>query len=73
MKKTHLLGLALWRGGVILAGGYLAYQGLRMLLSFTDAQLELAVAILVTGILFVFASVVGERIQDLRSERSQGE
>jgi len=73
MKKTHFWGLALWRGGVVLIGGYLAYQGLRVILSIADAQLELAVAILVTGILFVFASVVGERILDARTERSQGE
>jgi len=73
MKKTHLMGLALWRTGVILVGGYLAYQGLRTILSITDGQLELAVAILVTGILFVFLSVVGERILDLRTERGQGE
>ena len=73
MNKTHLIGLALWRGGIILAGGYLAFQAVRVVLSITDPQLELAVAILVTGILFVFASVLGERIVDARSERSRGE
>jgi hypothetical protein len=73
MKKSHIAGLVLWRGGIILAVGYLAYQALRVVLTITDVQLELAIAILLTGVLFVFASVVGERIEDARSERSQGE
>jgi len=73
MKKTHFAGLALWRGGVLLAVGYVAYQTLRVILTITDTRLELAITILLTGVLFVFASVVGERIEDARAERSQGE
>ncbi len=73
MKNTHFAGLILWRGGVVLVGGYLAYQALRALLSFTDPRLELAIAVLMTGVLFVFASVLAERIRDARAERSQSE
>ena len=73
MTKTHLAGLILWRGGVVLVVGYLAYQALRVILTITDAQLELAIATLLVGVLFVFASVLGERIEDARSERSQRE
>jgi hypothetical protein len=73
MKVSHLAGLVFWRGGVVLAGGYVAYQILRAVLTITDTRLELAVGVLLTGVLFVFASVVGERIQDARDERSEAE
>lgn len=73
MKNVHLLGLVLWRGGVVLVAGYLGYFALRAVLSITDAQLELAVAILLTGVIFVFASVVGERLEDRRRERRDAE
>ena len=73
MKPVHFAGLALWRGGVILAVGYVAFLGLRMVLSITDAQLEFAVAVLLTGVVLVFLSVVGERIDDARAERSERE
>jgi hypothetical protein len=73
MKLSHLAGLVLWRGGVVLVGVYIAYQILRAVLTITDTRLELAVGVLLTGVLFVFASVVGERIQDARDERSEAE
>lgn len=69
MKGVHFLGLALWRGGVLFVAGYIAYQVLRVVLSITDAELELAIAVLLTGVLFLFASVLGERIGDARKER----
>lgn len=71
MKWTHLLGLALWRGGVLLVGGYLAYQVLRVVLTITDAQLEIAVAVFLTGLVMVFLSLVVERIEDVQEERSR--
>lgn len=71
MRLTHLVGLALWRGGILLVGGYIAYQILRALLTFTDMQLEVAVAVFLTGLLMVFLSLVVERIQDLQTERSE--
>ena len=71
MKAIQLLGLILWRGGVLLAVGYLAYLALRAVLTFTDTQLELAVAVLLTGVVFIFLSVLGERIADARAERRE--
>ena len=71
MRWTHLVGLFLWRGGVLLVGGYLAYEVLRAVLTFTDTQLEIAVAVFLTGLLMVFLSLVVERIQDVRAERSE--
>lgn len=68
MKSTHVLGLTLWRGGLVAAVGYVAFETLTRLLSITDAQLELAVAVTLTGVVFVFLSLVGERIVDTRDE-----
>ncbi len=73
MRRSHFAGLMLWRGGVVLAAGYVAYQALRAVLSFTDSRLELAISVMLTGVLFVFVSVVVERIQDAGAERRQGE
>ena len=69
MKKAHIVGLTLWRGGVLLVAAYLGYWALRGILQITDAQLELAVAVFLVGVLLVFGSVVLERINDARSER----
>jgi len=68
MKKTHLVGLALWRGGILLVAAYLGYWALRGILRITDARLELAVAVFLVGLLLVFGSVIVERVQDARSE-----
>ena len=73
MKRSHFAGLMLWRGGVVLVAGYVAYQALRAALPFTDSRLELAISVMLTGVLFVFVSVVVERIQDAGAERRQGE
>jgi hypothetical protein len=70
MKAIQVVGLAFWRGGVILVVGYLAYQALRAILTFTDPQLELAVGVFLTGVVLVFISVVAEQIQAGRAERS---
>lgn len=67
MKPEQVVGLVLWRGGILLAVGYVAYWGLRSILSITDAQLEFSVAILLTGVVLLFASVVAEQIADARS------
>ena len=71
MKKTHVVGLVLWRGGMILALAYVAYWGMRSLLTITDPQLEIGVAVGLAGLILVFVSVVMERVQDARSERDR--
>jgi predicted transporter len=73
LKGTHWIGLALFRGGILLASGYVAYIALRAILTITDPQLELGVAVLLTGVLFLFASVLGERIEDAQNERLEDE
>ncbi len=73
MKKTRVFGLVLWRGGLLLVVGYVAFQKLRQILGILDAQLEFAVAMVVTGVAYVFLSVVLERVMDARTERSADE
>lgn len=70
MRWTLLVGFGLWRGGALLVGGYIAYRILRVILTFTDAQLETAVAVFLTGLVMVFLSLVVERIQDAQAERN---
>jgi len=72
MKRIHVLGLALWRGGILLVGGYLLYVGLRVVLPISDPMLELGVGLLAVGLVLVLASLVGERIVDARREREEG-
>ena len=72
LQRTHVVGLTLWRGGILLVAAYLGYWALRATLQITDAQLEFSVAVLLVGLLLVFASVVLERIHDARSERKNG-
>jgi len=71
MRGVHFIGLTLWRGGALLVGGYLAYQLLRQILTFTDTQLETAVAIFLTGLVMLLLSILIEQIRDSREEGNQ--
>ena len=73
MKRTHQLGLVLWRGGLLLAIGYVSYGRIRAVLSIADDQLEVAIAILLIGLLFVLLSVIIEQVRDARVEREVSE
>jgi len=73
MKPAHALGLILWRVGILVAGGYFAFLTLRLILRFTDPVLEVGVALVLAGGLFVVVSVVREQIEDARGERSYEE
>ena len=68
-KRVNIVGLVLWRGGILLVAAYLGYWALRAVLQITDAQLEFAVAVFLVGLLLVFLSVIIERIVDARTER----
>lgn len=71
MRPIHLLGLLLWRGGLLLAGGWVLYEAARLLLRFIrlPAQLEIGLGLLVAGLAMVLLSLILERIQDIRAER----
>ena len=68
MNRGQVVGLLLWRGGLLLAAVAAVYQSVRFLLKFTDPELELGVALLIVGLLFVLMSLVAERVQDAHEE-----
>lgn len=70
MKKTHRLGLGLWRGGLLLVVGYVAYDRIRAVLAIADDELEFAVSIFLVGLLFVLISVVMEQVADARAQEA---
>ncbi|HAY37298.1 MAG: hypothetical protein P8H65_11455 [Rhodothermales bacterium] len=75
---THLstqVGLILWRLGAYFCAGYLAYRGVMRLLNLLLAvdiptKIIVSLALSISGLLFIFASLILERIQDARNERS---
>ena len=73
MNPTHRLGLILWRTGILIVGGYFAFLALRLILRIADPVLEIGVALVLAGGLFVLVSVVREQIEDARRGRSYEE
>ena len=71
MRKTHVVGLLLWRGGLLLAAGAALFQVCRLLLRFFSLPLvlEVGLGLVGTGLLLLLASVVLERVRDAREER----
>jgi hypothetical protein len=70
MRPVHLIGLFLWRGGILLAAVAAAIEAMRLLLMFVDLppELELGIAFVLAGLALVLVSLVLERLRDLRSE-----
>jgi hypothetical protein len=70
MRAPHLLGLFLWRGGLLLAGVAAAVESMRLLLRFVDLpdQLEIGVALVLAGAALVLLSLILERAADRRLE-----
>lgn len=70
MRWTHLVGLALWRGGLLLVGGAALYEGAGFVLRFVDfpAQVEFGVGLGLAGAALVLLSLVLERVRDARHE-----
>ncbi len=70
MRPIHLIGLILWRGGILLAAVTTAIESMRLLLRFVDlpVELELGVAFVLAGLALVLVSLVLERLRDSRSE-----
>ena len=68
--KTQLVGMVLWRGGLLYVSAYAGFRGFRELTRWVELpkQLEIGVAIGLTGFAFLIASVIVERVQDARAE-----
>ena len=71
MRPVHLIGLILWRGGVLLAGMFVFYEAARYVLLFVSLprQVEVGLALILVGAAFVIASLIVERVEDARQER----
>lgn len=70
MKPIHLVGLLLWRGGVLIISAAVLYEVAHLLLRFIDipVQLEVGLCLAIAGAVLVLASLIIERICDSRKE-----
>jgi hypothetical protein len=70
MRRTQLIGVLLWRGGLLLAAGAAVFESVRWFLRLVDLppQLEVGVGLVVSGAILVFVSLIIERIRDLRAQ-----
>ena len=67
------VGLVLWRVGAYFCAGYLAYRGVMRVLRIFLAvdiptKLIISLALIISGLLFIFASLIIERVRDARNE-----
>jgi hypothetical protein len=70
MKVIHVLGLVLWRGGILVVAAVLLYESVSWILRFVDLPVQLGVGLglVTTGGLLVLVSLIAERVQDYRAE-----
>jgi len=66
MKSAHVIGLILWRGGLLLVGVVLLYELTSWVLQFVDLPVQLGVGLglMATGVVLVLISVIAERVRD---------
>ena len=70
MRRIHIVGLLLWRGGLLLVVAVALFEVARWVLRFVDlpAQLEIGSGLMLAGLVLVFVSLVIERARDYRTE-----
>lgn len=70
MRAVQLIGLLLWRGGLLFIGAAILFYAARFLLRFISVpvQLEVGLGLMVAGFCLVMISLITERIADARTE-----
>ena len=66
MRKAQVLGLVLWRGGLLVAGATGLFYGAQELLRYVDLPgvLQIAGALVLSGLGLVLVSIVLENQED---------
>jgi len=74
MRPLHVVGLLLWRGGLLLAGGWVAFETARFALRWFDVPvpLEIGGGLILAGFVLVLLSLLLERVRDARREGDPG-
>ena len=67
---TQLVGLLLWRTGLMIVAGYSMFRMARLVMRYVDlpTQLEFGLGLALGGAALVLVSLVWERVQDARAE-----
>jgi len=75
MRPVHLVGLFLWRGGLLLAGAAVLFEAVRFLLRFFDLPfaLCLGLGLALAGLGLVLISLIWENIADSRRQGKEEE
>ena len=70
MRRVQVIGLLLWRGGLLFAGSWVAYLVARQALRMIEVppQVEVGAGLMGAGALLVLVSLILERIEDARRE-----
>ncbi len=69
-KSIQLVGLLMWRAGLLLAGGTGLYRTSKLLLKYVDlpSQIELGIGLIFSGVVVFAVAMIAERVIDIRSE-----
>ncbi len=70
MRRTQIIGLLLWRGGLMFTGAWVAFIAARQFIRLVEvpAQVEIGLGLVLTGALLVLVSLILERAADVRRE-----
>lgn len=69
-QAARLVGLVMWRAGLLLAASSALYNTIKFALRFIDlpTQLEIGIGLIASGCVFVVSSFIMERVIDYRGE-----
>ena len=70
MRPVHMIGLLLWRGGLLLIGAWILFTTARYALLFASlpTEIELGLGLVIAGSILVIVSLILERVVDTRAE-----